>query len=242
MNQTAQDFFIRGMASCQGENYSEAIAFFSQALSIDSGHTEALYNRAKSRFKLRKFEEALGDFSKLIEQEPQNAFYFSERAVAYHLSGDNKKALEDLDQAVILEPNKPFRYSSRAFIRERAGDLKGAIEDYEKTIALDPEDAIAFNNKGLVEEKLGYKEKALKSFENADRLDPAYDHEKAKKHDPPKPKPATNIKKPEPVEQAGYREKLTLTGYLRLVKRIVTTKSERKEFRSFLKGILKKKT
>ncbi|ELR71984.1 TPR repeat protein [Fulvivirga imtechensis AK7] len=240
MNQTAQDYYIKGIDRCKNDNFAEAIEWFSQALAVDSKHHEARYNRAKSFFKLQRFSEALDDFNILIELQPDNAFYYSERAVALHLSGDNGLSLQDLNKAVELEPHKPFRYSSRAFIKERMGDLKGAIADYEKTIALDPEDAIAFNNKGLIEEKLGYIEQSNKSFERADRLDPKYDPEKTKKA------PASDLPKIElhkKKEQKLQREeKLTMKGYLRLVKSLLTTRSERKAFKEFLKGFLKRKS
>ena len=239
MNQTAQDFFKKGLQLCQEANFEAAIEEFSRALALEHA-PDIFYNRAKAYFKLQDFSKAINDFSSLISHEPSNAFYYSERGVAYHLSGDSTKALEDLDKAAALEPMKPFRYSSRAFIKEKTGDLRGAIADYEKAIELDPEDAIAFNNKGLIEEKLGYLENSRKSFARADELDPPKKvpgaTEKAEK-----PKSAGKAPLQEKVTPAPTpvptKDSLTLTSYLGTLKQLITNGKEQKEFISFIKNL-----
>ncbi|UII19746.1 tetratricopeptide repeat protein [Fulvivirga ligni] len=236
MSQTAQEYINEGIELDKAGEYSKAVEKYSVALSLQSSHPQALYSRAKSYVRLQKLEQAINDFNDLIAQNDSNAFFYSERAVAFHLNGNNELAIADLDKAVELEPNKPFRYSSRAYIREKSGDLKGALEDYDKTIALDPEDAIAFNNKGLIEEKLGYIEKSKASFQKADDLDPNKKPAADKQQVSDKPKaPATQ--KETTIEVKASDQKLTFGGYLDQVKSLLSDKEERKAFGKYVKGI-----
>ena len=240
MSQTAQEYINEGIEYDKAGEHAKAVEKYSAALSLQASHPQALYSRAKSYVRLQQLEQAISDFNNLIAQNDNNAFFYSERAVAYHLSGNYESAMADLDKAVELEPNKPFRYSSRAYIREKAGDLKGALADYDKTIALDPEDAIAYNNKGLIEEKLGYIEKSKASFQQADDLDPNKKPptETQKVSDKPK---APKKNKETTIEVKASDPKLTFAGYLNQVKSLLSDKEERKAFSKYMKGFFSSK-
>lgn len=117
-----------------------------------------------------KLDKALTVFTSLIEKDPSNGDYWSERGVTYFHLGKKKEALADMDKAVELQPNKPYRYSSRAYILGHYKMTQAAIKDYEKAIELDPDDAVAQNNLGMLQEQLGYKSEAKKRFNIADSL------------------------------------------------------------------------
>jgi tetratricopeptide (TPR) repeat protein len=238
MSKTAQDYFNEATTLCQNKKYKEAIPLFSKAIKLDEGNLKIRYDRAKAHFKLGEFDASISDFNFLVEKEPNNGYFLSERAVTFHLNKQNELAMIDLNKAAELEPNKPFRYSSRAYIKERMGDLEGAIEDYERCIALDPDDAIAHNNKGLVEEKLGYQARSKASFARADELDPNYDADKIEKSR----QEQAELNKPQTEKVAKTDlsvDKLTVKGYLKSVKSLASEKSERKQFFKFIKQIFK---
>ena len=117
-----------------------------------------------------KYSEAIVAYTRAIEIKPDEAEFFSDRAVAYFHTGQAERSLEDMNTARDLEPEKGYRYSSRAFIKDHIGDLDGAIEDYQVAVKIDPEDAIAQNNLGLLEEKKGYVQESKRRFVTADEL------------------------------------------------------------------------
>jgi tetratricopeptide (TPR) repeat protein len=185
---------------------------------------------------LGKGAEALVDFDVLIELEPYNTDFMSDRGVVLHLLGRNEDALTELDRAANLDPKNPYRYSSRAYLKDRIGDFMGAIEDYEKAIELDPEDAVAFNNLGLVEEKLGRKEKAKDYFEKADSLS-GYPPKKEDEVTPSvTPNQTEKLKPTRPISQVSI-PKLTPGHILEVVHGIFTKPAIRKEFSTYLKGL-----
>ena len=126
--------------------------------------------KAEELMKAGSYQEAFSLFSEVIEADPVNPIYYSQRGVCYFHLKDLVSALRDMDKSVELDPQYSYRYASRAFIKDASGDVKGAIMDYQKAVELDPEDAVSFNNLGLLEEKLGYMESSKKSFKKADDL------------------------------------------------------------------------
>jgi tetratricopeptide (TPR) repeat protein len=182
----------------------------------------------------------LADFDVLVQLEPYNTDYISDRAVVLHLLGRNEEAIAELDRAANLDPNNPYRYSSRAYLKDRIGDLAGAIADYEKAIELDPEDAVSYNNLGLVEEKMGRKEKAQQNFTKADALSgypPKKEPEQVQISSSTSPEKRTENKTP----QTTQTPKLTASHFISVVKGVFTEGATRKEFLAFLSGIFVKK-
>lgn len=118
----------------------------------------------------REYAEAIIAYTRAIEIKPNEAEYYSDRAVAFFHTDQGQYSLADMNKAQELEPGKGYRYSSRAFIKDHLGDLDGAIEDYKVAVRIDPQDAIAQNNLGLLEEKKGYKQQSKKRFLTADKL------------------------------------------------------------------------
>ena len=219
---TAEERATQGYEYLAKEQYNEALDSFQQALAIESTHTDSLYGSARAKFKLDRYEEAIQDFDRLINLIPKNATYYSERGVALHLAGDNRRALTDFDEGVMLEPLNPYRYASRAYIKDRMKDYQGAIDDYTKAIELDPEDAISYNNRGLVEEKLGYAQRAQQSFQRADELSPL----SPPSGESPVPRPP----------MASSTDKPASSDYLKVMGSVFTSKSNFRDFVSFLRG------
>ncbi|MFB6257944.1 MAG: tetratricopeptide repeat protein, partial [Flavobacteriales bacterium] len=118
----------------------------------------------------KDYGKAIIAYTKAIEMNPEEAEFYSDRAVAFFHVDQAHYSLEDMNRAQQLEPRKGYRYSSRAFIKDHLGDLDGAIADYQIAVEIDPEDAIAQNNLGLLEEKKGYVQESKKRFVTADQL------------------------------------------------------------------------
>ena len=219
---TVEEWATQGYEQLTQDQYAEALNSFQQALSQESTHTDSLYGSARAKFKLERYQEAIHDFDRLINLIPKNATYYSERGVALHLAGDNQRALADFDEGVVLEPLNPYRYSSRAYIKDRMQNYQGAIDDYTKAIELDPEDAISYNNRGLVEEKLGYAQRAQQSFQRADELSPL----SPPSGESPVPRPP----------MASSTDKPASSDYLKVMGSVFTSKSNFRDFVSFLRG------
>ena len=132
--------------------------------------TNKFYIKSLEKIQAGKLAEAILFLDKAIEEEPNNAVFYSERGVCYLNTEQYGRALADMNTSVKLDPDYAYRYASRAFVKDRMGDTKGGIADYEIAIKLDPEDSISYNNLGMLQEKLGYQKSSKKNFAIADEL------------------------------------------------------------------------
>lgn len=230
-----------GQRRFDNKEYEEALEIFKKAHRKIPNDIQILYMETYCYFKTGNFDEAINGFNKLIELQPENATFYSERGLVFMYQKLKEKSLADFDHAASLEPSNAYRYSSRAFIKDYFGDQQGAIKDYEKAIELDPNDAVSYNNKGIIEEKLGYKEKAQRSYAKADQL--------------PQPQEgftspsdvneiATEIKTSSPFNQkdkdiVAEKPALSVKEYLSTLKKVIFEKEEKEHFRLFLKNLLK---
>ena len=99
----------------------------------------------------------------------------------------------------------------------------GALADYNKAIELDPEDAISLNNRGLIEEKLGRMHLAQESFSQADMLS-GVDLSTASESQMEQKK----------VDERPKREEIGIKYYMTILKKLLSSSSERKKFYRFL--------
>jgi len=73
-----------------------------------------------------------------IQQEPDNAALFLNRAKVYVSIKDFAKALDDLDTSINLDANQAEAFLLRGQLRFQLHDKESAFEDLQKAAALDP--------------------------------------------------------------------------------------------------------
>src|SRR5215468_4694098 len=78
--------------------------------------------------------------SRVIQQNPKNAFAFNSRGFAHNSKGDYDRAIADLDQAIRLDPKYAIAYNSRGNAYESKGEHDRAIADFDAAIRLAPDE------------------------------------------------------------------------------------------------------
>lgn len=95
--------------------------------------------------RVRKYAEAITDFTKAIEEDRMSW-------IAYRLRGDAKKgideyksSIDDYGNALRLNSSDALSYRGRAEAKRLSNDAKGALSDYDVVLSLNPKDtAIRF--------------------------------------------------------------------------------------------------
>jgi len=93
------------------------------------------YNRGTELGQLKRYEEAIADFSKAISIYPFD-FEYGNRATAYYFLGRYREALRDFDRAIALDPDNANSYYGRAMTYRTLGDFVAAQEDAKKSCSL----------------------------------------------------------------------------------------------------------
>jgi len=130
----------------------------------------AYSNRGIVYFDLKNYTQAINDFNKAIELNPQYVKAYYNRGVAYNSLGMYEQALNDLNIAIELNPQDAKACHTRGITYANSGNYQKAIMDLQKAIELDPGYAEAYYNTGLVYQRIGDREKALAYFNKAAEL------------------------------------------------------------------------
>ena len=156
-------------------NLAASIANCSKAVELKPDYAEAYNNRGSAYNAQNKWEEAIGDFTKVIELRPDLA------AIAHYNIGVVNRAQNMLEAAITeyttaiaLDARLVPAYNNRcaAYVSQIKPDE--AIADCNKAIELQPDNAIAYNLRGnahFLQRKL---DSAIIDFNRAIELEPTF--------------------------------------------------------------------
>ena len=132
----------RGIAHFRNGEIDRAIADYGEAIRLNSGATDAQYNRGRALLEKRDYSIAIQDFDQAIGRNPKHALARNGRAWALFKSGNLPAALEDADQAIAVDSKYAPAYDTRAHIYEALGKREQAVADFRRALALDPNDPL----------------------------------------------------------------------------------------------------
>lgn len=118
------------------------------------------------------WERAITAFTSLIELEPDNAFAYDRRGIAYGRAERYDEAIADFSQAINIDHAFAGAYNNRGLSHYRQCRLDEAIADYDIAIHLSPNVAIFYANRGLAHSCKGDPYVAIGDYDKAIELDP----------------------------------------------------------------------
>ena len=140
----AEEQYNAGVDLHKQSRLNEAIAEYSQAISLDPTLAKAYHNRASAYRSLLQYERAIQDLDTLIRLEPSSDLVYLLRGSDYAKSGQLQRAIQDYDEAIRLNPHgKAYYYFARAEAYIELGQYQLAIQDLDELIRLAPTDALA---------------------------------------------------------------------------------------------------
>jgi tetratricopeptide (TPR) repeat protein len=168
---TAKDSYKKGIDYCINGEFEKAKSEFKKASKDDSLHTTAELNLKtiddvlKKRIKREtgnhifraiqnddqgKHAQAIDEFTKAIEINPDYADSYNKRGLVYYGQTKYEQAIKDYDLAIRINPKYTDAYNNRGIIYFEMEKYDLAISDYSKAIELDPKYAKAYHNRGLI--------------------------------------------------------------------------------------------
>jgi tetratricopeptide (TPR) repeat protein len=76
------------------------------------------------------------DYTKAIQQDPEDVDAYFNRAMAYFYLGSYREAIKDLDKALELEPKYTVAYLSRGIAYKALGDYQLYIKNFKTAARL----------------------------------------------------------------------------------------------------------
>ncbi|MGH7740376.1 MAG: tetratricopeptide repeat protein [bacterium] len=123
------------------------------------------------RLQQGRVEEALGEFDRVIEIQPDFGPAYGNRALALEKLGRLEEALKAYDRALSFKP-EAWLYFNRGNSLRDLGRLEEAVESYALASRLDPKQVEALSNQGALYLRLGQPGRALENFNQALLIDP----------------------------------------------------------------------
>lgn len=112
-------------------NYELGARLYSEVLAKENDCSHCLFQRGLCRLKIKKYDGALSDFTKYIEQDSTNIAAYANRASVNYWLRNYQNALTDYEQAHRI---KPLFFNQIGHMLFFTGEKEKACEYYEKSL------------------------------------------------------------------------------------------------------------
>jgi len=102
------------------------------------------FNEGIKKILLRDYAGAISDFTRSIEEEPNNIAAYNNRGYAKSKLKDTTGEIEDYTKAIEIDPEDETALFNRGISKVRLRDYQGAITDMNKVIEMSPQNSKAY--------------------------------------------------------------------------------------------------
>jgi len=130
----------KAWASDQGRDEAtrNALQAFTKAIQLDSKFLPVYQGRAEAYLSLKQYPQAIKDFDRILDLDPENSSAYADRGVAKMDSGNYVPAKFDFGEAIRRKDKAdtflPHLYEYRGDTNTKLGFYREAIADYSKAI------------------------------------------------------------------------------------------------------------
>jgi len=117
---------------------------------IESKDAQFYNNRGAIYVAKGQYDQAISDFNKALEIDPNYLFAYNNRGTAYMNKDQYDQAISDFNKVLEIEPRYAggAAYYGRAMVYEKKDQYDQAISDFNKAIEIDPKNASAYYRRG----------------------------------------------------------------------------------------------
>jgi tetratricopeptide (TPR) repeat protein len=112
----------------------------------------------------RNFTEAIANYTKSIEIDPQDATAYNNRGRAFDQLNRQDEAFADFTRVIEIDPSNRNGYHNRGVIYYKRSEYQKAVEDFTRAIEIDPNFREAYLNRANAYQML-----AQRNLAEADR-------------------------------------------------------------------------
>ncbi len=135
----AESYDMRGFMHFVSGQEELALADYEASLALSPNQPDALSWRGLCRLRLKRYDAAIADFTRLISARPSEARGYWRRGEALVCLGKPAEALRDLERAIALGGDeRGAAHFARGMAQQALGDIPAALASYDVAIERDP--------------------------------------------------------------------------------------------------------
>lgn len=162
--------FLYGISLRGIQDLRRAEVVFSACIALNPVTVQHWYQRGVCRLAARDYENAIRDFTRVLQIQPDMTAALVSRGIAASEVGESQKSLDDLNHALRLGFPETRIYFIRASVQQALSNPAAAAEDIRKGMELEPSDPRSWVARGL-QRLPGDPAAALADFEAARAMD-----------------------------------------------------------------------
>lgn len=170
--QDAAAALAKGRAADAKQDFDLAIAYYNEAIRLDSNYAEAFQRRGTASFAQNNTTRALADLSRALVLNPDLPQPYSLRGTIHAQKHEYADAISDYNEAIRLNPEYSAAYYFRAKAFTVQHDNARAMTDFNEALRLNPAFAHAYSGRATVYVEQGEYERAIADYSEALRLRP----------------------------------------------------------------------
>ena len=134
LKQAAPYLWARANARFDAKKYRDAVSDFNEYEQLMSAQVNArfYYIRHQAEIEGRLYQQALNDISRAVQMEPQESFYYAEKASLLVRVGQYDEAIKTGDEMIALEPDNSNGYLFKGLAQCLKGNKKEGIPNLQK--------------------------------------------------------------------------------------------------------------
>ncbi|MGI9462194.1 MAG: tetratricopeptide repeat protein, partial [Alphaproteobacteria bacterium] len=156
----------------QADTLEKKLELYNEFIKNNDKNSQAYFERAFIKIRLNQYKEAIKDYDKVIELNPDLAIAYNNRGNTIQHLQEYEKAIEDYDKAIKLNPTYFESYNNRGSANALLERYNEAMKDFNEAIKLNPNFANTYYNRGNANASLKQYESAIKDYGKAIELNP----------------------------------------------------------------------
>ena len=178
-SKSESDLFRKSQSLYVQGDHQGALETINLAIKREPGRAELWNGRGYIQMNEKNFSEAVGDFSKSLELDPDCVQCQHNLGVGYLESGRLSDGLEALTIVIKKAPESDMAFNHRGLVYSRLGQYDNAIADFTSAIDLNPSNGHYYLNRAVSYVKSGSGQMAKEDLDRAvdlnDSLKEAYE-------------------------------------------------------------------
>jgi tetratricopeptide (TPR) repeat protein len=151
----------------EASDFTAAEELLTKAIELNPKVSHIFFARGVCRENLKRYKEAIEDYSRAIELKPSDAEFYKSRGFLYYQQKNYRNAISDFDWALEIDPNSASTYFNRGLCFSFLKNYPKAISDFSKAIELKPDKADYYLNRGMVYLDAGQYNSSLNDMNSA---------------------------------------------------------------------------